>query len=198
MNNSNIAFIGIGAYIVFTILLYFVIFNKHHKRNKVELDELVELFTKFFTLTTISILMIVCGMYLFINAAKYRYELQEAIGNLILGIFIISATIINYISYLRKSLEDYNQEAREVYRKNNFKLGQTLLLIMLILLTVVPLAKIPGLLSKLEKYKEQIYIEIAKQILISISSLFLLININPLGFKEKIFKKKEEKEIDIK
>lgn len=191
MFNTYLIFTVIGIYILICGLAYYLIFRKHHKKNKVEIGELVELITKFYSITTISILMICFGIYLFIQAAINRYDLEEVIDNLALGIFIISAVVFNYINYLKNSLKDFNQEIRIENQKKNAKIGQILEIIIFILLALTPIYRIPTF-NRLKEYKSKLYIEIAKSCLISISSIFLLYNLNPLNIKEKIFKKKDK------
>lgn len=191
MISRNIVFILVGVYLIFVGILYFLIFRKHHKRNKVEIDELISLVAKFYSLTTISLIMIGCGIYLFRNAAIYKYDIEEVRNSLILGVFIISATILNYINYIKKSLNDYNEEIRQEKRKKDLKIGEILLLIILIIFIFIPIIKIPNFI-KLKDFRNELYIEIAKSVLISISSVFLLYNLNPTGIKDKIFKKKDK------
>lgn len=191
MFNTYLIFTVIGIYVLLCGLAYYLIFREHHKRNKVELGELIELVTKFYSITTISILMICFGIYLFIQAAINRYDLEEVIDNLALGIFIISAVVFNYINYLKNSLKDFNQEIRIENQKKNAKIGQILEIIIFILLALTPIYRIPTF-NRLKEYKPELYIEIVKSCLISISSIFLLYNLNPLNIKEKIFKKKDK------
>lgn len=189
--NLNIIFILVGLYIIALGIIYFLIFRKHHKRNKVEIDELIELVSKFFSLTTISLFIIGCGIYLFRNAAIHRYDNEEVRNSIILGIFIISATVLNYINYLKKSLKDFEEEVRQEKRKNDFKIGQIILLVLLIVFMLMPILRIPTFL-KLKEFKEKLYFEIGKTVLLSISSIFLLYNLDPMGIKELIFRKKDK------
>ena len=191
MNDTYLAIVIIGIYFLLCGIAYFLIFRKHHKRNKVKIGELVEPVTKFYGITTITILMIFCGLYLFADAAINRYDLEEVISDLVLGVFIISAVVLNYINYLKNSLKDYNQEVREENQKKNAKIGQILELIIFIILVFTPVYKIPTFI-RLSEFKINLYWEIIKSVLISISSVFLLYSLNPLDIKGKIFKKKDK------
>ncbi len=191
MISKQILFILVGVYIFLVGLAYFLIFRKHHKRNKVEIDELISLVARFFSVTTISFIMIGCGIYLFRNAAIHKYDIEEVRSSLVLGMFIISATVLNYINYIKRSLKDYDEEIRQEKRKKDIKIGEILLLIVLLVLMFVPAIKIPTFI-KLKEFQKELYIEIAKSVLISISSIFLLYNLNPIGIKDKIFKKKDK------
>lgn len=190
MNINKIVFLSIGVYLIICGIVYYILFNKHHKKNKVELNELVELITKFYSITTVSLIILGCGLYLFINAAIYRYDKEEVVRSILLGIFIISATVINYINYIKRALKDYDEELRAENKKRNIKIGEIIEIFILSILMLMPLIKIP-VFMRLKDFKNELYIEIAKSVLISISSLFLLYNLNPLNIKGKIFRKKD-------
>lgn len=191
MLNKYLFFAIVGIYIILCGFIYFLIFRKHHKRNEVKLDELVGLVTKFYSLTTISVLMIGFGFYLFANAATYRYDREEVIKSILIGIFIITAVVINYINYLKNSLKDFDKAVREENRKRNMHIGEILELIIFTFFIFMPVFKIPVFI-KLKDFKNELYMEIAKSVMISCSSMFLIYNLNPLEIKEKIFKNKND------
>ena len=69
--NFNIVTLILGIYLIAIGVAYYFIFRKHHKKNKVELDELVSLVTKFYTLTMFSTLMIILRIACIINANSF-------------------------------------------------------------------------------------------------------------------------------
>ena len=192
MTSTGIIFIVIGVYIALLGISYYLIYHKHHKRNNIKIDELIELVTKYVSITTISIFIIGCGIYMIITLAKNRfdYNTQETISNFIFGILLISVTIYNYIVYLRNSLKDLNQEVKEAKRKYNLKVGEIIELIVFTILILLPIFKIPVFIKMVPS--KELYIEIAKTVAISVSAIFLLYNLNPIGIKERIFKKKDK------
>lgn len=186
---EKIVFSVIGIYLILCLVAYYFIFRKHHKRNNISLDEEIHLFPKFLSITTISIAIIALGFYFFYHAALNTFDREEVVKSIILGIFAISATVINYINYLKRNLQDLDQEIHEENRKKDIKISEIILLIVFLILALTPLYKIPTFI-RLFDFKKEFYIELGKSLLITISSLFLLFNINPLNFKEKIFKRK--------
>ena len=122
VNFENLKFnyitIIFGAYIIILGIIYYLIFHKHHKRNQVDFSELISLLTKYYSLSIISTLLIVFGIYCFSLAHEYSYDRTEVIMYMITGILIISLTIINYIFYIKRNLVDYNQTIREMNKKS--------------------------------------------------------------------------------
>ncbi len=193
--NFNVMTLILGIYLILIGIAYYLIFHKHHKRNKVELDELVSLVTKFYSLTMLSTIFICIGISCIAATATVKYERTEVILYIILGIAIISVTIINYIFYIKKALKDYNQEIREANKKRTIKIGEILELIFFILFMFMPLWQIP-MFMKIEENKKLV-IEVLKTFGISIVSTILLLSLNPVNIKGKIssiFKKNENKE----
>lgn len=191
----NAITIILGVYLIAIGILYYVIYHKHHKRNKVELDELVTLVTKFYSLTMLSTFFIYLGGVCMFTANAVKYERSEVVLHIVLGIIIISATIINYIFYIKKSLIDYDPDIRAESRKRTIKIGEILELIFLLIFILMPIWQIPTFLELTEK--SEIIIEVLKTFGISIVSIVLLMVLNPVNIKEKIrkvFKKSENKE----
>jgi small-conductance mechanosensitive channel len=119
----------IGLYLLLVGLAYFLIFRKHHKRNEVEIFELVNLVTKFFVITTVSIIIIVFGIDFILMANQYIETRSDVIAAIITGILLISATIINYIFYLKRALKDYEVVERQENKKRTLQIGEWLQLI---------------------------------------------------------------------
>ncbi len=191
----NLMTLLLGMYLILIGVAYYLIFHKHHKRNKVELDELVSLVTKFYSLTMLSTIFICIGFSCIVATATVKYDRREVIIYILAGIAIISITIINYIFYIKKALRDYDQNVRQANKKRTLKIGEVLLFVFLLLFMLMPIWQIPRFME-IEETKTLI-IEIAKSIGVSIASIFLLFMLNPIDIKERIsnkFKKTENKE----
>ena len=50
-------------YVIALGVIYYLLFHKHHKRNKIDFSELITLVTRFYTRTTIAIILVVAGGY---------------------------------------------------------------------------------------------------------------------------------------
>ncbi len=190
--NFNIMTVLLGLYFILLGIAYYAIFHKHHKRNKVELDELVTLVTKFYTRSMLATFFIYIGIGSIIEAHAVKYDRSEAIFYILVGIIIISITIINYIFYIKKSLKDYDQDVREAERKRTIKIGEILELIFLIIFMLMPLWQIPFFME-IEETKK-LFFEVLKSIGIAIAATVLLITLNPIDIKSKIFNKCRNKE----
>lgn len=187
--NINFFSISIGIYLVVLGIIYYIIFHKHHKRNKIEFSELITLVTKFYSITILSTILIIIGIYVIILADYYKEDRNQVIISLILGIIIISATIINYIFYIKRNLKDLDPEIREKEKKNNIKIGEILELIFFTIFIFTPIWRIPEFMNLTED-KKRLVIEIIKSFLLCIASLFVLFSLNPLDIKGKLHKKK--------
>lgn len=187
--NMNFFTLSIGAYLIILGIIYYFIFNKHHKRNKIELSELITLVTKFYSITILSTVLIIIGIYSIIYGNFYKEDRNQVISAVVVGIIIISATIISYIFYIKRSLKDLNPEIREKEKKNNIRIGEIIQFVFFVFFAFTPIWKIPIFLKLIEDKKELV-IEIIKSLLLCIASLFLLFSLNPLDIKGKIHKKK--------
>lgn len=111
----------------------------------------------------------------------------------------MSATIINYIFYIKSSLKDLDPIVREENKKYILKVGETLQLIFFIIFCLTPIWRIPAYIS-MYKNNQSITLPIIKSIALSIASFFLMYQLNPLDIKSKILKNKkvknEEKRLD--
>jgi hypothetical protein len=186
--NFNFTTIIVGIYLIVLGVIYYLIFHKHHKRNKVELFELVSLVTKFYTLTILSTIIIGFGIYCIINANIYIETRSQVVESLLLGIIIISVTIINYIFYIKRNLQDFNQEVREQNKKTIMKIGEILECICFIICILAPILRLPVFIEVFDNRKKLIF-EIIKSFAICIAGIILLFALNPLDIK-RFFNKK--------
>ena len=183
----NIVTLGLGIYLIALGIVYYFIFHKHHKKNKIELDELMSLVTKFYTLTTLSFIIIGTGIFCIINANQFKDSRSDVIMGVFLGILIISITIISYVFYIKRSLKDLNQEEREKDRKHIAKVGEILQLIFFTIFILMPIWRIPVFIEVIDDRKKLI-IELVRSFGLCIAALILLNSINSIDIKGKIKK----------
>lgn len=204
VNFENIRFntltIIFGIYMILLGIIYYIIFHKHHKRNEVDFSELITLLTKYYTLSIMSTLIIGLGIYCFALAYEFKYDRAEVIMYIITGILIISITIINYIYYIKRNLLDYNKTIREMNKKTVLKIGEVLEFIFFSIFVLAPIWRVPVFIDLFENKKEMI-LEIVKMFLLSIGSIILLVNLNPLdvknGFKRIRDEHKEKSKLKV-
>ena len=168
------------------------IFHKHHKRNKIDIDELISLVARFYTRTTVTIIFIIAGIYCIITANEYREDRIEVIGYIVFGIAVASIAIINYIFYIKASLIDPNQEERESVKKATIRIGKILEFIIFTIFILMPIWCIPHFISLVPERKELIK-ELIIVFAISFASIFLMFTLNPLNLKEKLKKLNSKK-----
>lgn len=187
--------IGVGIFLILIGILYYAIFHKHHKKNKVDFSELISLLAKFYSLTIISIIMIILGIYCIISVNSYKEDRSQVVMGIILGIGIISGTIINYIFYIKRNLKDYEPVERELVKKRMIQVGEILELIFFIIFMTMPIWRIPKFIDVFENTK-QLIIELLRAFGLSIASIILLFSLNPINIKQKIdnFLNKEKKQ----
>lgn len=172
----------VGLYIIILGIAYFLIFRKHHKRNHVEIFELVSLVTKFFVITTISIIIILFGVDCIITSHEYSDVRSDVIAGLTLGIVIISGTIINYIFYLKDALRDYIIAERTENNRRTQRIGEILQLICFIMVICMPLWRIPYFIKVFDD-KQELWTDLIRSFVISFVAMFVLYNLNPLDFR---------------
>ena len=131
--------------------------------------------------------MIFFGIFCIINSNSYKEDRNEVIIGVSSGILIISATIINYIFYIKRNLKDFNQEAREKIKKANIKIGEIIQIIFFTLFVFTPIWRIPKFIELFDNRFELIK-QIILSFLLSISSIILLITLNPIDIKGKLAK----------
>lgn len=184
-----------GIYMSALLISYWLIFRKHHKRNHVELFELVNLVTKYCVITTISLLLIIFGIDCIFKAHEFIETRSDVIAGVVLGILIISGTILYYIGYIKESLKDYDNEVREVNNKRTIKIGEILILICLIIVILLPVWRIPHYFDIFED-KEELITDLVKSFLLSFAAMFVLYNVNPLDFKSYLSKNFSVEKVD--
>lgn len=199
LKDLDINFITIffGIYMIAIGVVYYFIYHKHHKKNKIELDELITLVTKFYVTTIITTIAIVLGVVCIIGANSFKYDRTELIFSIFFGIGIITIAIINFVFYIKRSLKDLDQEVREKVRKATIKIGEVLMLIFFIIFITMPLWRIPKFIEVIEN-KKQLTMELIRAFGLCIAALFLLNALNPVDIKGKVKKLFTNKETKLK
>ena len=197
VDNNNykldISGIWLGAYIAFVVALYCIIFYKHHKRNHIQLFELVPLFTNFFVTISVSVLILGFGVWYFIDGFKYIDTRSDVIQHNVIAFIAVVGTIVNFIFYLKRRLKDLDDSVRAKTNKESLQWGEILQFIIFIIMMFMPFWRMNDFLQIYEN-KPLLYKEIAKSCAISIAAGFLLWQMNPLHFKQVIFHIKPEEE----
>lgn len=194
--NFSMATLFIGIYLIAIGVAYYFIFRKHHKKNKVELDELINLVTKFYTLTMLTTVMIIFGIACILRANDYKESRMEVISWVLFGITVITISITNYVFYIKKNLQDLDQEVRTATRKANVKIGEIIEIIFFTIFITMPIWRIPVFIETFSN-KKVFVDELIRAFGLSIASIVLLVALNPINIKEKIkalFTKKTYKE----
>lgn len=184
-----------GLYLVAIGIAYYFIFRKHHKKNKVQLDELFSLITRFYTLTILSNITIILGIGCILSANTVKYDRGQVMFCILAGILLISITIINYVFYIKRSLEDMDDTERIATRKKNIKVGEIIELIFFIIFILMPIWRIPKFIEVIDDKKELI-IELARSFGLCIAALILINALNPIDIKgrlKKLFTNKNKK-----
>lgn len=201
INFSIVTIVG-GLFFVLLGVLYYLIYHKHHKRNHVELFELIELVSRFYVRTIALVLFLALSVYLIIMAVYLQEERNDVIACIIMAIAIASFSIISYRSYIIKSLLDYNMEVREVINKKKLKIGEVVELICIIICILAPIWGIPSFIEIFDD-KARLTIAVFRCFFISIGGLVVLFLLNPMNInkllgEEEVKKKKTKKKSNNK
>lgn len=189
--NFTLATIIGGIFFILLGVMYYLIFHKHHKRNHVELFELIELVTKFYVRTIFLIILLAVSVYLVIMAVYLQEDRNDVIACIALAVIIASFSIISYRSYIKISLLDYETETREQNNERKLKIGEVIEVICLIICILAPIWRIPGFIEVFDN-KSKLALEIIKSFSISIGGLILIFALNPMNIK-RFFVEEEKK-----
>lgn len=195
INFTFVTIIG-GVFLILLGALYYVIFHKHHKRNNVELFELVELVTKFYVRSIVLLILLAISVYFIIMGVHLQEERTDAISCVVIAIIIASLSILSYRKYIKLSLLDYNTEVRAENNERKLKIGEVLEVICFIICILAPIWRIPGFIEVFDN-KSKLAVEIIKSFGISIGGLILMFSLNPMNVK-RFFVEEEKLEEPIK
>lgn len=195
INFTFVTIIG-GVFLILLGVLYYAIFHKHHKRNHVELFELVELVTKFYVRSIVLLILLAISVYFIMMGVHLQEERTDAISCVVIAIIIASFSILSYRKYIKLSLLDYNTEVRAENNEKKLKIGEVLEVICFIICVLAPIWRIPGFIEVFDN-KFKLAVEIIKSFGISIGGLILMFALNPMNVK-RFFVEEEKVEEPIK
>ncbi len=194
----NFTFVTVlsGLFFILLGVIYYLIYHKHHKRNHVELFELVELVTQFYVRTIVLLILLLISIYFIAMAVYLRDERNDVIACVALAIIIASCAILNYRKYIKNSLLDYDTEVRAQNNERKLKIGEIIELICFIICILAPIWRIPVFIE-LFNDKAKLALEIIRTFGISIGGLILIFALNPMNVK-RFFVEEEKKEEPVK
>lgn len=195
INFTVVTIIG-GVFLILLGVIYYLIFHKHHKRNHVELFELVELVTKFYVRTIVLLILLALSVYFIMLGVYLQEERTDAISCVVIAIIIASFSILSYRKYIKLSLLDYNMEVRAENNEKKLKIGEVLEVICFIICILAPIWRIPGFIEVFDN-KSKLALEIIKSFAISIGGLILMFALNPMNIK-RFFVEEAKKEEPVK
>ncbi len=181
----NISTVILGIFFIVSTIFYILIFYKHHKRNRLEISEVLEIYMKYIVLLGVSIFILIIAFDMFLtglSAIEYR---KERYTNFVAFVIVTSLVIWNFIRFLKSNLKDIEVSSREENKKNTAKIGEVLELIFLSIIIFMPIWRIPEFVKLIEDKKE-LFIQIGISFFYSIMSIFILFKLNPLNIKDKL------------
>ncbi|MCR5185915.1 MAG: hypothetical protein K6D97_02215 [Clostridia bacterium] len=184
-----ISSIALLIYMVICVGSYYLIFNKHHKRNNLKDFEILKSFTNYFVTLSMTIIVIFIGIQFFKEAYNNIDDRNTEIAFLIFGILTITGAISNFIFFIKRNLKDLDPAVRISYEKRMMKTAEILEVIIFGLFIFMPLwLKVPLKIAYLDGDTALFTKYIVASIISPFISVFLLYQLNPLDIRTK-FKK---------
>ena len=196
INFTFITLIG-GIFLILLGIVYYIIFHKHHKRNHIELFELVELVTKFYVRTILLVVLLAVSAYFIMLGVYLQEERSDTITCIVIAIIIASFSIISYRKYIKLSLIDYDMEIRAENNQRKLKVGEVLEVICFIICILAPIWRIPYFIEIFDD-SFKLALEIIKSFAISIGGLILIFALNPMNIKRFFVEEKIEEPVKKK
>lgn len=196
INFTFITLIG-GIFLILLGIVYYIIFHKHHKRNHIELFELVELVTKFYVRTILLVVLLAVSTYFIMLGVYLQEERSDTITCIVIAIIIASFSIISYRKYIKLSLIDYDMEIRAENNQRKLKVGEVLEVICFIICILAPIWRIPYFIEIFDD-SFKLALEIIKSFAISIGGLILIFALNPMNIKRFFVEEKIEEPVKKK
>lgn len=196
INFTFITLIG-GIFLILLGIVYYIIFHKHHKRNHIELFELVELVTKFYVRTILLVVLLAVSAYFIMLGVYLQEERSDTITCIVIAIIIASFSILSYRKYIKLSLIDYDMEIRAENNQRKLKVGEVLEVICFIICILAPIWRIPYFIEIFDD-RSKLALEIIKSFAISIGGLILIFALNPMNIKRFFVEEKIEEPVKKK
>lgn len=181
--------ISLVSMFVFAIL-YFIIFRKYNKRNKLNIFEIIRNMLEFSSKSALYMFMIVLGFDYFIEGLLLLEAVYERYANFFVAVLIISITIFHYIKYVKKLFIDLKEDDVKVNEKRTERFAEYVMFIFLGAMLITPVFYIPRA-AAISLDGGMFFTEVIKALGCSLTGGYLLVYMNPLG----VVRKKEEKTI---
>ena len=182
--------IALLIYMIICIGSYYLIFNKHHKRNNLKDFEILKSFTNYFVTLSMTVVVMFIGIQFFKEASNNLDDRSTEITFLIWAILIITGAICNFIFFIKRNLKDLDPAIRISYEKRMMKTAEILEIICFGLFIFMPLwLKVPLKIAYADGDKQLFAKYLAASIISPFTSIFLLYQLNPLDIRKR--KKKQ-------
>ena len=181
--------IALLIYMIICIGSYYLIFNKHHKRNNLKDFEILKSFTNYFVTLSMTVVVMFIGIQFFKEASNNLDDRSTEITFLIWAILIITGAICNFIFFIKRNLKDLDPAIRISYEKRMMKTAEILEIICFGLFIFMPLwLKVPLKIAYADGDKQLFAKYLAASIISPFTSIFLLYQLNPLDIRNRIKK----------
>ena len=181
--------IALLIYMIICIGSYYLIFNKHHKRNNLKDFEILKSFTNYFVTLSITVVVMFIGIQFFKEASNNLDDRSTEITFLIWAILIITGAICNFIFFIKRNLKDLDPAIRISYEKRMMKTAEILEIICFGLFIFMPLwLKVPLKIAYADGDKQLFAKYLEASIISPFTSIFLLYQLNPLDIRNRIKK----------
>ncbi len=181
--------IALLIYMIICIGSYYLIFNKHHKRNNLKDFEILKSFTNYFVTLSMTVVVMFIGIQFFKEASNNLDDRNTEITFLVWAILIITGAICNFIFFIKRNLKDLDPAIRISYEKRMMKIAEILEIICFGLFIFMPLwLKVPLKIAYADGDKQLFAKYLAASIISPFTSIFLLYQLNPLDIRNRVKK----------
>lgn len=181
--------ISLVSMFVFAIL-YFIIFRKYNKRNKLNIFEIIRNMLEYSSKSALHMFTIALGLDYFIEGMLLLESVYERYANFFVAVLILSITIFHYIKYVKKLFIDLKEEDVKANEKRTEKFAEYVMFIFLGAMLITPVFYIPRA-AAISVDGSMFFTELIKALGCSLTGGYLLVYMNPLG----VVRKKDEKTI---
>ncbi len=179
--------IALLIYMIICIGSYYLIFNKHHKRNNLKDFEILKSFTNYFVTLSMTVVVMFIGIQFFKEASNNLDDRNTEITFLVWAILIITGAICNFIFFIKRNHKDLDPAIRISYEKRMMKTAEILEIICFGLFIFMPLwLKIPLKIAYTDGDKQLFVKYLVASIISPVISVFLLYQLNPLDIRTRV------------
>lgn len=129
---------------------------------------------------------------MFVDGMIYSEVRSERITSFIMSILIISGDILYFTLFIKNNLKEISKAEQIEEEKSEKNIGEIIQLILFSIIILMPIWNIPKFINIYNSMIESkiLILEVGKTVSYSILGIFLLISLNPLNVKEKLFRNK--------